>query len=352
MLGLRSRGNMPTQFSEADIDRFVRAAFEGNIRTVEADLARGMPVDAIGKVDSDAGAGISALYAATYHSNIALMTRLLEKGANPNLVLQGDTAGEGAPDITCRSALNLAITGMSLPSIDLLLASGADPRIRDDAGATAAHCLIQVWPQMGHSTASDDEMLRSRLSLMFDRGIQIDQRDLESKTLLGHAISTFAGMEVLDLLIQRNANVARVAEGGTSAVHVAAISGNVEALSFLAEQKADINATDDQGQTALFVFETAETGQMLLALGAAVDRVDYDGRTALDAQIRWLTIGLHPVENIAMLLSAGADPDHTDFSGQTTRARAAENQALAAMFSAVSARKAMRKAAGNLQASP
>ena len=77
---------------------------------------------------------------------------------------------------------------------------------------------------------------------------------------------------------------------------------------------ADLNVTDDDGETALFWVQTPELQEQLIAAGARVDIRASDGGNALvKARDDRTAIGL---------LEAGIDPSGKDFMGRTIRQRA------------------------------
>lgn len=105
--------------------------------------------------------------------------------------------------------------------------------------------------------------------------------------------------------------------------NAAATAGVLEMKAWI-EQGADLNAADDNGETALHF--CADRGMVdgvvyLLELGANPNAADQDGISVLQAAV----IAGH-VDICKILLEAGADPDHEDADGDTPRSCASEDQ--------------------------
>lgn len=91
-------------------------------------------------------------------------------------------------------------------------------------------------------------------------------------------------VDVIRRLARAGADVNRRTCRG-AAIHVAAMGGNIRAISVLAELGADIDAVDGAGTTPLIRLagcpNSAEAARRLLELGADVDVADRAGETAL-----------------------------------------------------------------------
>jgi len=104
-------------------------------------------------------------------------------------------------------------------------------------------------------------------------------------------------------------------EDGQSGLHYAAAKGRVKVIDLLIERGADIMARDLKGQTALHL--AASQGQKasvlaLLSKGAAIDAPDRDGATPLHQAVR-----AGQKDAVAALLAKGADIEAIDVINQT-----------------------------------
>ena len=95
----------------------------------------------------------------------------------------------------------------------------------------------------------------------------------------------------------------------------AASSGDANELQTLLDAGADVNATGDDGETALMAAATrghSEAAQTLLDAGADVNASADNGETAL----MYAALRGHP-DTVQALLDAGANVDARDINGET-----------------------------------
>ena len=224
-----------------------------------------------------------------------------------------------------------------------LLANGADPRAADADGNTPLH----------HAARSSDPGVAA---LLRDAAAELDVLNAEGVTPLGMACAAgnwrlarfllergakaepagatpallaAAGSEEDDaagvqLLLKHKAKVDARDAHGRSALHEAALAGNVDALDALLAAGADANARDDQARTPLLDAARgahAAALESLVAAGADVGALDAEGRGAL----AFASAADAPsVALVQRLLSLGADPDAVDQSGKRAVELAAE----------------------------
>jgi ankyrin repeat protein len=150
----------------------------------------------------------------------------------------------------------------------------------------------------------------------------------------------FAGLDMVRALLSGGADVRAVddADGGRTALHYAALHGDVALIDELFGAGALIDARDHDGGTPLHeaaAWGLADAARSLLDRGAEVNAVEGPGNmTAL----HWAARGDHrPV--VEVLLGAGADPDAATGVGWTPlhEASAIGSDAIVAMLLTASA---------------
>jgi ankyrin repeat protein len=127
-------------------------------------------------------------------------------------------------------------------------------------------------------------------------------------------------IEVAQFLLANNADVNYKVPwysiyGGSTALHMSALSGYVEGVALLLKYHANINATNDAGQTPLHVathLGRTEVAKLLLDNHADVSIKDDEGKTPLLIAVQWWR-----VEIIRWLIADHADVNTKDKAGQT-----------------------------------
>lgn len=138
---------------------------------------------------------------------------------------------------------------------------------------------------------------------------------------MGHRPSTLSGGEIEGKPSQDGGYSSSIAT--SVRLRNAAIANDVAALQKAIQDGCDIDAADDDGQTALHFAADRKSLDCLLILvdaGANVNAVDCDGFGVLQIA---LSSGLG-VESIRILLEAGADPDACDEDGESPRSWVSE----------------------------
>ena len=115
----------------------------------------------------------------------------------------------------------------------------------------------------------------------------------------------------------------------SSPIADAAMKRDLAAVRTLVRQKADVNAPQADGATAIHwaaYFDDAQLADVLIAAGASVTRPNRDGATAL--QLACINGSVAMIEK---LLKAGADPNEHGVSGETALMLSSRTGALDAM---------------------
>jgi ankyrin repeat protein len=254
-------------------------------------------VNTRGRVASDPG--VPVLRLALERADIAQL--LLRAGANPN-----------APDGTSTTALMMVGDGPAgLAMARLLLDAGADVNAEASDGTTV---LLAAVRRVG-GTAYVQELL--------NRGAEV--RDIRGELALAEAAYTNK-RDTVQLLLENGANANGVAKQTYHMTILMRASqyGYVEVVKALVAFGANVNATDDHGETALkWTAGSPNKAQMitfLVSKGARINAQDIAGFTPL---IQAAAEGY--VENVQALLDGGADARITTKAGDTALSLATRN---------------------------
>jgi ankyrin repeat protein len=246
------------------------AAFNGHEAVVQLLLEKGADIEA------KSNDGWTALRWAAFNGHKAVVQLLLEKGADIE-----------AKDNDGWTALYGAASSGREAVVQLLLEKGAD--IESNKGWTALH----VAASGGHEAV---------LQLLLEKGADIEAKDNDGWTAL-HVAASNGHKAVVQLLLEKGANIEAKSNNGRTALHVAASNKHREkskdggtvrrrvasnkreaVVQLLLEKGADIETKDNDGWTALHV--AASSGhkavlQLLLEKGADIEAKSNDGWTAL-----------------------------------------------------------------------
>ena len=209
----------------------------------------------------------SSLPLAAGFGHIRCLRSLIEKAADISQINVA-TLGFGS------TPLMVAVEKQQLGAVRFLLNQGADVNLKDDYGFTALHlaaissmyevmiCLVEngadvnavnlrdVTPLM---MACDDDSNMDVVRYLMRRGADMQLKDVDGFTALLYAItsdSDFA-LDILRFLIQNGADVnTRNLEEATPLM-LASWNGYLDKVKFLIEQEADVDAQDENGDTAL-----------------------------------------------------------------------------------------------------
>jgi ankyrin repeat protein/L-ascorbate metabolism protein UlaG (beta-lactamase superfamily) len=215
-----------------------------------------------------------------------------------------------------------------------LHSQGADLGAAHERGGTALH-FASLY---GHTDI---------VKFLVDAGADVSIRDDEGFAPVNYAC--YKGrLEMIEMLGSKGASLKHEGEAGISSFHSAAYGGQAEVVHFLAdkgydpnagldqhghialmaaaynrdpkvaqaliERGADVDATNDDGITALHraaLFSADEVAALLIDAGAEVDVRDSSGETPL------ITAAYGSPKTVALLISRGADPNVIDKNGVT-----------------------------------
>lgn len=200
------------------------------------------------------GAGHTAnedwnLMNATDQNAVQMVADLLEKGADPNMILR-------------RTPLHLAAEKGRIEIIDLLLANNADVNARDHSGRTPLLLAIAArWPEVARTLreagADASVCTESGTSLLF---AALERDDYET--------ARWALVNGVDV------NARRIDAEHTTALMLMASEGNLEMVELLLESGADPSVTNKDGKTA---FDLARGAELKTRLSSSTPGIS-DGR--------------------------------------------------------------------------
>jgi ankyrin repeat protein len=200
--------------------------------------------------------------AAARASDLIAITAFVDGGININARSESDG----------RTVLVNAAAGGDLNVVKLLLERGADVNVADNSGYTALHHAIEA--------RYDDvsEVLLSHPKL------DPNARGLNGVTTLMSYVWR-ERKDAVQKLLDRGADVNAQDDDGDSALHGAAQNGNIEIMDLLVAKGANLNLKNKVGGTPLMwaaVYGHEDAARRLLERGADPSLKDADGKTARD----------------------------------------------------------------------
>ncbi len=203
----------------------------------------------------------SVVVLACVSPDLRLLRGLIAKGADVNRVHAGlppliaatRDSHQGRPD-----------------AVMTLLTNGADPRCIDGEGNTPLHYAARAAQPIV-------------AALLCDAGAQIDALNHEGQTPLGIA-SAAGSRDLVRFLLDRHANPALERAPPALIAAAASADDDPQLVKLLLKHKAQVDACDALGRSALMtaaLHGNADIAAALLKAGAQVDRADAHGTTAL-----------------------------------------------------------------------
>jgi ankyrin repeat protein len=309
-----------------------------------------------------------ALHAAVEEDDASAIARLAEDGENIDHIWQGETALHLAcreRKLTCVRALVevkadvniltehrnespvfLACKEGQLEMVQLLIENGSSVHSNKGSGMSAmqAACrygcskvlkyLIQQGVDVNSVCPNNQTPLtlatqhghRQAVNILLEAGTFVNVIDGQGNSPLFMAVM-YQHIDLAEKFLKHGADVDIYnSEFQACPLHIAASNGDLDMVQTLVAGNCDVNAVQDQGQTALYI--SAEIGfldvtECLLAAGAEPDVSTLDNEnTAIFAALEKpsLTIpafSAKPINEIVRtLIQAGCDVDHENTHGQ------------------------------------
>ncbi len=209
------------------------AAEARNVELVTLFLDRGADVSAADQK------GYAPLHLTVDRGGYEVTKLLLDRGAN-----LAATTSDG------RTPLHLALRYGALDVAKLLLDRGADPRARDKNGDSTLHWyLYSSWPKV------------EGVKMLLAAGVSPNESGSDRRTPLHVAIEVQCNEAVAALLTAGADMYVPYNNSNWAAMHLALLRGNLEAMKLLKKAGYDLNRTDTDGHTVLWVAEQRKLGK-------------------------------------------------------------------------------------------
>jgi len=283
------------------------ASLSGQIEVVSFLLDSGADVN-IPNVNND-----TAFHFAARSGNADIIKLLLDKGKSVNLTSTQATTPLGARlNKTNKSGLSplmMAAYNGKLEAVRCLVERGADINLYSDTNKSALLFAVE-----GVQLDTVRFLLKNAADIN-DNNVPWDMRPLV------HAILT-QNVTVVNLLIENGADLNLCAADGRSrsALHAAALVGNVEIAECLIAADADLNCRDFNGFTSLaiaIIINKTKLALLLMQKGADVNIPDYGNSTPLHHAVR-----SNNLKCTKQLVQFGADVNHRGHGNVTALAMA------------------------------
>jgi ankyrin repeat protein len=272
------------------------------------------------------------LHRAAQYGRVEIMTMLLEAGANINAVDKGQ-----------RTACHIATLWNSFDALKLLVERGANLVVDSIVGRSLLGTVAQYMrderyaillldagaPLDGLSNFHVMKLVKSvaGFNRLMARGVNFTAiQDEDGATLCHHVACNVMREDDFRFLVNVCGNnaVRAVDNRGRTPLHWALFSssGSDSAMRVLVELGAEIDRQDNSRETALIAASLYESSivELLLALGADVNLVANDGRTAC----HFAAQQPEPLV-LCALVAAGGDLDEPNNKGETPRMIATRN---------------------------
>ena len=254
-----------------------------------------------------------------------------------------------------RTALLLACKEGNKDIINLLLNAGADPNIIDANGATCIHyavvegCskdVLEIIVNHGADVNATDKnhvtalMLacvkgnKDVINVLLNAGADPNIADGKGATCIYHAVGEGCSKDVLETIVNHGADVNAKNKFNRTALLIACVKGNKDAINILLNAGADPNVTDYMGAACIHhvVGEgcSKDVLEIVVNHGADIDAINKTNATAL-----MLACEKGKKDAIDVLLNAGANPNFADADGDTCLHYIARNDCCTEVVQAV-----------------
>ena len=258
---------------------------------------------------------LAGLLQAVANNDVATAKRFLDAGIDPNGM-------ESAGPIVDRTPLVVAAGDHHVDMARLLIDHGATVTLQDRNGNLPLQRALAWPPNLEHTSPEGSARWKARLELvqlLLDKGADVNAADWSLESPLRNA--AYSGpVELAEDLIKRGANInvtgVPTEDLASAPIFGAIWGGQPEIAQVLLDKGADVEAVDGSIRELTPVRVAVERGEldivkMLIAKGAKVDALDVrDGSTALQE-----AAANNRRDLCQVLLDAGADVNRVDTDG-------------------------------------
>lgn len=257
------------------------------------------------------------LIQAVAHGNTESVRALLKAGADPSA--KTDFLG------TSQESILIAVGFGYSEIVQVLLEAGADPNVRKQDDKNTALLLAINGLPMNNTPVIPNERRLEMVEILLDAGADPTLENEREETAISLAFNN-GQAEVMKVLMEEGVTFdLREAGFAKSRLHEAAENGHQEVVQFLIQKDANINAKSSTGATPLIFAAMnghSETVDVLIEAGAKVnEEADHvEGNSALQAA----AMKGH-TDIVRNLLANGANPTFSTDYGKTALYQAARN---------------------------
>ena len=266
------------------LHKIVRASCKEVIQTI---IDLGADVNAINKYHE------TVLLIACMHGKIDAINVLLEAEADTNITeIDGHTCLHKAVNANCGTRV-----------VQAIIDHGADVNAINKYNKTA----LLIACMDGKIDA---------INVLLEAGADTNITETDGHTCLHKAVNANCDEQTVQAIIDHGADVNAINKDNETALLIACMNGQNDAINVLLKAGADTNITETDGHTCLHIAVNANCGkravQAIIDHGADVNAINKDNETAL-----LIACMDGKIDAINVLLEAGADTNITEPDGYT-----------------------------------
>ncbi|WP_252258611.1 ankyrin repeat domain-containing protein [Erythrobacter aurantius] len=230
---------------------------------------------------------------AGFPSEFTALARIVKKEKHPHELIDlllTNGADIEAPSTLSLTPLHCAIILQNLELVKYLISKGADPNAICDNGFSCLMLALSsndeyenrrfYWPFYDISGGTKRAVNIEILDELVLSGAKLDYQAGWRGSVLEVAVRT-GKTEVIDWLLKHGVKPNDTVSSGSSKTLLmsACESGALPVINHLLERGADVDAVDNDGQTALFYASDKKVAKALLDAGASLTHLDKNGRS-------------------------------------------------------------------------